>query len=217
MLATYISVVISTLAIVLVLYDRWTRWKNRKPVLYHDNYSDGKLRRYHQARFLVWDDKGYPVQEDAHEGCSLGFMFSLISRSSEPIEIYGVRVGRLSTDKTLPDLILASSVSLPFVLKPYDYQHFQFTVTGKFERSSLLSTWKSRKYLWLVTPSNITSIVEVRTSRGTVKASVRGFSKADIFRRRLNYKFAFWRAKTFKSSEVKPLKFLLDRKNWWEG
>ena len=212
----YITIVISTLSIVLVLYDRWVRWKNRKPFLYHDNYSNQKLRRYRQARFIVWDGKGYPINEDAPENHSLGFVFTLMSRSSEPVEIYDINFGYLSVRKSSSDSRLASSVTLPFMLKPYDYQHFRLTVAGELERLQLLDTWNSRKNLWFMPSSNINSVVEVRTSQGAVKASIRGFSKADIFRRRLNHRFAFWRAKTFKSSGLKPLNFLLDEENWWE-
>ena len=154
--------------------------------------------------------------EVASKSDSPVFMFYLVNRSSEPVEIYGFGVGRLSTDAVLPDLQLSSSVSVPFILKPYDYQNLGLNVMGEFEKSSLLHTWNSRKHLWIVpTFNSYISDVEARTSQGLVKASVRGFSKADNFRRWLNRNLVNWRGKITRSSSLKPLDFL-NKEDWWE-
>ena len=208
----------SILAIAIVLYDRITRWMKRKPMLYHEKYSNRKLRRYKQARFLVWSGDGVlsDDDEDASEGDLPAFMFNLVNRSSESVEIYGFGIGHLSTDAILPDLLLSSAVTVPFILKPYDNQRLGLRVEGEMARSSLLDTWNSRKYLWLAPGFNwYVTDIEVRTSQGVVRASVRGFSKTDISRRWLNRKLVNWRWKIIKSSSLEPLGFL-NKEDWWE-
>ena len=215
MIATYISTAISALAIALVLHDRWTRWKNRKPLLYHEGFSDGKLHRYRQVRFLIWDENGHPMEVDAPEDSSPGFVFTLLSRSSEPIEIYDISFGNLNAREPHGER-LKSSVPLPYVLKAHDYRSFQLAVIGEYDKSQLIYTWNNRKSLWTIPVFSIRFDVKVRTSRGTVTSSIRGFSKFDNFRTRLNFKLSFLRAKAFKSNTVRPVKLLLDRSNWWE-
>ena len=223
MYITYTTAIISILAFSFVVYDRVTRWMSKKPVLHHDMYYPGKgHRRFMQARLIVWDEEGNVVQGDADETCTPGFYFTLLSRSSEPVEIYDVEFSHLSVRKAGdPDYKLISSVSLPNMLKPYDYQNFHISVAGEFEKSQMLRTWNNRQSIWLLSPSYPLSNarnIEVRTSRGVIKATVRGFSKSENRKRRLASKLYFarreWQRKAY--LKIPKLRGFLEGKNWWE-
>ena len=163
------------------------------------------------------------IEDDADEqACEPGFFFTLLSRSSEPVEIYDIEFSHMSVRRSQsPYSGLNSSVSLPFILKPYDYQHFHISVSEGFEKSHVLNIWKHRKSsppMSLGYPLSKSSDIEVRTSRGVVKANVHGFSNLDNRKRRLAFKLLFarkeWQRKTY--LKIPKLRSFLEGKNWWE-
>ena len=164
----------------------------------------------------MWDEKGYPVEDDSAIGYSPCIMFTLLNRSSDPIELYDISFIYMTARDPRSGEGLKTSVTLPCMLKPHDYQNFVVVPNGEFEKPQLMYTWNRRNELWFAPGFSITSNVQIRTSKGVVIASIRGFSKLDNFRRRLNFRLSFWRSKTFRRNSVKPFTILLDRRNWWE-
>ena len=84
------------------------------------------------------------IDEERKEDYTPAILFTLLNRSGEAIEIYDIEFSHLSTSTNQDYFCMASSVPIPYLLKPYDYQNFHIAI-NKEHSFEFLSTWQSRK------------------------------------------------------------------------
>lgn len=231
------SEIASVIAVILsIIVASWTiiggvlLWKNKRPLLFHEMYrsEQSKLIRFKMARLVIWDRNGKAivdeeVDKEREEDYTPGIVFTLLNRSSEAIEIYEIAFSHLSTNTKQDYFRIASSVQMPYLLKPYDYQNFRVAI-NRDHSWEFLTTWRNRKF-----PSGAGFIlhayslrtsqkVVVRTSKGTVKAYIRGFTRLENTRRKMAKYWMFSRTlnRFRKNPNISKAPRLLSIENWWE-
>lgn len=223
-IASIVAIILSSWAIIR----GFLQWRNKKPILFHEIYrsESQKSLRFKKVRLIIWNKDGKAIVEDEdinleiEEDYTPALIFTLLNRSAEPIEIYEIKFNHLSTNREHPYFQLKPSVRLPYLLKPHDYQRFQITFT-KEHSSGFLYTWQNRKILYAFLPEHTLSTsrrVEVRTSKGTIKAYIRGFSRLENTRRKLVKYWLFSRNlnRFNKNPNVIKAPSFLSKENWWK-
>ena len=225
-IASVIAVILSSWAIIRGVL----LWKNKKPLLFHEMYrsEQSKLIRFKMARLVIWDKNGKAIQdeeidEERKEDYTPAILFTLLNRSAEAIEIYEIEFSYLSTNTNQDYFRMASSVPIPYLLKPYDYQNFHVAI-NKEHSHEFLTTWQSRKF-----PSGAGFVLQayslrssrkvvVRTSKGTVKACIRGFTWLENTRRKMAHYWMFSRTlnRFKKDPNIFKAPRFLSKEDWWE-
>ena len=222
-------------SLIAIIITSWTiirgflQWRNKKPLLFHEIYRSESQEslRFKKVRLIIWNKDGRAITEDEDinverkEDYTPALLFTILNRSAEPIEIYEIKFSHLSTNNTEhPYFHMKPSIQLPYLLKPHDYQQFQIAL-NKEHSSGFLYTWQNRKILYVFLPEHTLSTsrrVEVRTSKGTIKAYIRGFSRLENTRRKLVKYWSFSRNLNRFNKNPNTIKAprFLSKENWWK-